>query len=724
MKKLLFTLVALLAGMSAFAYNVELRLVDANGNPCNEITAKAGDEVTLHVQLTAVEGIIAGHQMEFDMLTPAGERINAEGGVVVIKGVKTTPAPNAPKKYFTPEGMSNFEGNATAEAVNTDGEIGNYRMLGSNTAQNMFWASAAELAAAWGMSEADVIAFYGDKVILGNVYSFTIQVNEGWEDEYAMLDFNDEYSRFAITDGAQFKGQFPDMDLKINNGDYVAPGPKDLTGEIVIGDPDEDGYVTIEYTGDEDVTIKVMIDGVYVPLTDGKVFLGAYGEAEITVEVTAEGYNPLTATKTVNWEQPELPVTPAPVITYETTDTEVIITATGEGTVVLYVNGMEVENPYHIARTNETFSVLATAIAQGENMQQSDVTTLEVPVPALVPAGEDLTGNIVVSEPDENGVVTITYDGNEDVTILVNGEPYEDGFQLQDGENTIVVTVEADGYNTLEETFVIVWDAPEPPYQTPAPEVEVVTGEDNVVITATGEGTVTIYVNYFDGNGPVAVATGEGEVSYTIEGGEEVMYVGVWATAQANDEALVGISDTQYVEVPAAGGVDPQDPHMVGKWIIIIDKYGEEHWYNMAANPEDPNWFYMITLHHNPWGEGNVPFYFMVDGVRMGAETDMYEPQMGSAENTILNPVYEGENLFCVPGTYPYTFGLQFKDGQYYLLVAQGPQTGVNELVDGKTVAGVRYFNMAGQEMQEANGMTIVVTTYTDGTTTTTKVMK
>ena len=50
--------------------------------------------------------------------------------------------------------------------------------------------------------------------------------------------------------------------------------------------------------------------------------------------------------------------------------------------------------------------------------------------------------------------------------------------------------------------------------------------------------------------------------------------------------------------------------------------------------------------------------------------------------------------------------------------------TSVNELVNGKTVAGVRYFNMAGQEMQEANGITIVVTTYTDGTTSAVKVIK
>ena len=41
-----------------------------------------------------------------------------------------------------------------------------------------------------------------------------------------------------------------------------------------------------------------------------------------------------------------------------------------------------------------------------------------------------------------------------------------------------------------------------------------------------------------------------------------------------------------------------------------------------------------------------------------------------------------------------------------------------------KSVASVRYYNMAGEEMSQANGMTIVVTTYTDGTTSAVKVMK
>ena len=58
-----------------------------------------------------------------------------------------------------------------------------------------------------------------------------------------------------------------------------------------------------------------------------------------------------------------------------------------------------------------------------------------------------------------------------------------------------------------------------------------------------------------------------------------------------------------------------------------------------------------------------------------------------------------------------------------YEFVVQ-PFTGINEMNAGKTVAGVRYFNMAGQEMQQAEGLTIVVTTYTDGTSSSVKVVK
>ena len=58
-----------------------------------------------------------------------------------------------------------------------------------------------------------------------------------------------------------------------------------------------------------------------------------------------------------------------------------------------------------------------------------------------------------------------------------------------------------------------------------------------------------------------------------------------------------------------------------------------------------------------------------------------------------------------------------------YLEVFDKPSA-VGELAAGKDVAGVRYFNMAGQEVAKPSGMTIQVTTYTDGTTSAVKVMK
>ena len=49
---------------------------------------------------------------------------------------------------------------------------------------------------------------------------------------------------------------------------------------------------------------------------------------------------------------------------------------------------------------------------------------------------------------------------------------------------------------------------------------------------------------------------------------------------------------------------------------------------------------------------------------------------------------------------------------------------GVDELISNKQVANVRYYNLMGQEMKDADGLTIVVTTYTDGTISSAKVMK
>ena len=61
------------------------------------------------------------------------------------------------------------------------------------------------------------------------------------------------------------------------------------------------------------------------------------------------------------------------------------------------------------------------------------------------------------------------------------------------------------------------------------------------------------------------------------------------------------------------------------------------------------------------------------------------------------------------------------------ILLLTAPQcSNAQELINdtNKVVAGVRYYNIMGQEMKEANGITIVVTTYTDGSHSAVKVIK
>lgn len=155
-------------------------------------------------------------------------------------------------------------------------------------------------------------------------------------------------------------------------------------------------------------------------------------------------------------------ITESPTITYSITDDAAVITAEGNGEVKLYKDGVQVDNPCIVQRTNVDQVCTFTATAQEDGK--------EISVPAelvlIIPAAElkDLTGMIIISNPDENGVVTITYTGVEDVTITVfiNGELIEGDIQLQEGENFIYVIVEAPGYNSIKRTFIISWTPPLP----------------------------------------------------------------------------------------------------------------------------------------------------------------------------------------------------------------------------------------------------------------------
>ena len=81
-------------------------------------------------------------------------------------------------------------------------------------------------------------------------------------------------------------------------------------------------------------------------------------------------------------------------------------------------------------------------------------------------------------------------------------------------------------------------------------------------------------------------------------------------------------------------------------------------------------------------------------------------------------------------GTENYKAG--YTSGEYMIdlykdidLVVNKKHTAVEEIAAGKTVASVAYYNLAGQQSrQPVDGVNIIVTTYTDGTRSTAKVVK
>ena len=119
-------------------------------------------------------------------------------------------------------------------------------------------------------------------------------------------------------------------------------------------------------------------------------------------------------------------------------------------------------------------------------------------------------------------------------------------------------------------------------------------------------------------------------------------------------------------------------------------------------------------------------------GANNGFDTDMTEIPYGySGYDFYLRRVYfyrtnQGDNPFFtwrIGIQVHYTVeGVRNSSDIVYLEVYE--PSAVSEMAGGKEVSAVRYFNMAGQELSQPQGLTIQVTTFTDGITTATKVIK
>ena len=139
--------------------------------------------------------------------------------------------------------------------------------------------------------------------------------------------------------------------------------------------PDEDNcdiyYRYIEYNSG--TTTEWM-------LYDGQLEFSEIGHYRIEAYAVASGKQPSDPAVCEFYNTGPI-YTDMPTITAEETDDAVIVTATGDGTVILYKDGVQVQNPCVIPKQEETVTYTFTATAQYGDYHVSQEATLVVTVP-------------------------------------------------------------------------------------------------------------------------------------------------------------------------------------------------------------------------------------------------------------------------------------------------------------------------------------------------------
>ena len=450
-------------------------------------------------------------------------------------------------------------------------------------------------------------------------------------------------------------------------------------------------------------------------------------------------------------------ITETPVITYDITDDEAIITATGAGDVRLFLDDKLVENPYTLLRGDEDQTYIFTAQAKRLCERPSEPAMLEITVPARDTTHDTGYWAVIIDKNNQEVWYKLDSDifNNPEMrtcfvvadTTLADYQNWQgnypkipfyfvvDGKHYGGAEDMAEVNYEDPTDNPLFENdnhffiyadnyyYLGIFTNPETQQQycyvaqcmigfgiTETPVITYDITDDEAIITATGAGDVRLFLDDKLVENPYTLLRGDEDQTYIF-------------TAQAkrlcerpSEPAMLEIT------VPAR-----DTTHDTGYWVVLIDKNGNEVWEKLTRQ-EDSSYRVIVAVDYGTYGGhynhetgevGDACFNFSIDGFRYGPENNL-EPV--TLKNVI--PLFIGNNYYNVPIGKYYAFTISQLDDEEWIAWIE-TASDVDEIgVDGKVVSSVRYYNIMGQEMREANGLTIIVTTYTDGSHDAVKVIK
>ena len=483
-----------------------------------------------------------------------------------------------------------------------------------------------------------------------------------------------------------------------------------------------DTKYTIEANGTGEVELYVNGEKVDNPY---EINRPAYGEADITVTVKASNLDTDELGEIqyeIAWSaeqevivpamEPEYYQTPDPEITVVTDEEAqtVTITATGEGTVTLKVTGAfglvgqaegqgtcSVVVPF--GEEVDYVNAYATATAEGEFVYPGDATKDMIEIPAK-PAVVEQTAKPVITSEEVEGGVNVTATGNGHICL------YVEDVLVAEGEGTATYFIAS---TEMEEEYGVSATAQEQGKLVSDYALDTVYVPGLVPEDTTLDGVIEFSeLNEENGQFTITYTGDEAGVVITID----------------NEDIIVVRDVTNTYRLPAYGEYTIKATASGVGYDNVVEKTQTYVWEKEVVAPTAPeitiNTFDdYVTLGASDV-EGATVYFYQCDD-ETGANPRLIE------NPTNFNREAENYDVFVYAvavNEAGETSSVVTKVVIPAKVVTPPDPTSINEMNGGKAVAGVRYFNMAGQEMQEANGMTIVVTTYTDGTTSAVKVMK
>jgi len=516
--------------------------------------------------------------------------------------------------------------------------------------------------------------------------------NPKWRGDYT------EWAKVTIRFAADFTGGT--LDLKSEPSSTPDPRPT-VTNEVV---STHTTVITVEQTAQAapepafrvdagklyaecaDHNVVLMLDGVEVA-NPYDLPAATYEEQSLhftayTLKNDNETANSAEVDTTIVIAAKEKDYAPAPTITE--TEAGVVAVAPEGYVTVLMLDGNEVAQPYPLPAANyENDQVLHfTAYTKKLNeYYDSEVVSKDITVEKLTKKVANMP--LIETEVTSTAVnVTVTPDPNTDGELVYDGQA---SYPRTQEEYTVTVTAYTKEGATYQKS-----ETAEKTFTVPALDKDVT--PDIVINDEVKDEVVTISAAF--------VQRGEGSLTLKID--DEVT---------TNPVDMPRLDEDYYVNAYAEGYISDYATKSEASRRILIPK--KEQQPQQKADAPAIGVTYGEKGNHAAYvnistDQENATIYYRLNG---GAWME-YTGTLTYTENGS----YFVEAYVEIPGK---------QDSEINSVnFTVSPATGMTDVMSGKTIASQRYFNLAGQEMQEVNGLTIVMTTYTDGTTSAVKVLK